>query len=140
MGNQETGAEPPESASRAPGLNPLFCGVGLAVILGIVAGSLAGDDDLLQSNLVFRAVCGGVVGSIGYGVVAALWLAWHRKTFAKLNVLGSGVEAEQAELETTARDREIAEFMGATTKALEEVERRLAELEARETGTLRRDA
>jgi hypothetical protein len=47
-----------------------------------------------------------------------------------VNLAGVGAQApEQLESETTARDDEIAEFMQATTAAIDDLNRRMNELE-----------
>lgn len=114
-----------------PGFNPLFVGVLLAVVLGVIAGLFAGDSTLLRSNLVFRFVVGGVVAAIAYAIIAALWLAWHRQLVKKLGIAGQNFEpgnpAKEAEVRN--RDLEVAEFMGASTEATEELKRRVEALE-----------
>ncbi len=116
----------------AGGPNPLFFGVVFAVIVGLVGGILStGSKTLLSSNLVFRVVVGAILFLVAYGVVAALWFAWHRRTFKGLKAGGVGVEAPDQALddETSARDTEVAEFMATTTKAIEELATRLRNLE-----------
>jgi predicted ABC-type sugar transport system permease subunit len=71
-----------------PGPNPLFFGVLVAVGLGGAAAAVASDKTtVVHSNLVFRLIVGGIMAAVAYGVVAALWFAWHRRTFAKLGSL-----------------------------------------------------
>lgn len=119
------------SARSGPGLNSLFVGVVACVAVGGLAAGFAGESELLHSNIVFRIVVGGVVAAICYAVVAALWLGWHRKLIAKLGIGVANLETGQAETEkeVTARDLEVAEFMGTTTNAIEELKRRVEALE-----------
>lgn len=113
------------------GPNPLFFGVLLALALGIVTGLEGGNrKTLLASNVVFRLAVGMVAFAVVYLVVAALWFAWHRRTFKGIRLAGSGADApEQLESETNARDEEIAEFMQNTTAAIEDLNARLDALE-----------
>jgi hypothetical protein len=114
-----------------PGPNPLFFGVLSAVVLGVVAAVLAsGERTIAHSNLIFRLAVGGIAAAVAYGVVAALWFAWHRRTFKGLRIAGSGADApEQIEHETAARDDDIAAFMAATTAAIEDLNARIDALE-----------
>ena len=110
-----------------PGPNPLFFGVIAALVLGIVAGLIAGGEhEVVQSNAVYRLVVGAIVFVVFYGVVAALWLAWHRRTFKKVSVAGAGAEAPSQETagEVSKRDEEIKDFMETTTEAIEELDAR----------------
>lgn len=113
------------------GPNPLFFGVLAALVAGAGAGATSSDSKaLLGSNLIFRFVVGGIVFVVIYGVVAAIWFAWHRRTFKGVRVAGSGADApEQIESETTARDNDIAEFMEKTTAAIDDLNARLDALE-----------
>jgi hypothetical protein len=124
-----TSVDPPD---QGPGPNPLFFGVLAAVVIGMAFGAVAGDGELLHSNLLFRFVVGGAVAAILYITAAAMWLAWHRRTFTKLRIASSGVDAPDVREEVRKRDLEVAEFMGATTQALEDVGRRLEQLEGAE--------
>lgn len=113
------------------GPNPLFFGVLLALAIGAVAGAVSSSSKtLLASNLVFRFVVGGVAFGVTYVVVAAIWFAWHRRTFKGIRLAGSGADApEQLDSETDARDDEITEFMEKTTEAIDDLNRRLDSLE-----------
>lgn len=123
--------QPKSSGLGPPGPNPLFFGVLLALIVGVAAAvEGSGTKSVLGSNLVFRIVVGGISFVVAYGIVAALWFAWHRRTFKGVNLAGVGAQApEQLESETTARDDEIAEFMRATTAAIDDLNRRMNEVE-----------
>lgn len=115
-----------------PGFNALFLGVVIALVAGLAAGDRAGGSTLLKSNLVFRTVVGGVAFGIVYCVVAALWFAWHRRTFQKLGAGTASAEApanQATETEVAARDEDITDFMDTTTGAIEELDRRLRDLE-----------
>lgn len=114
-----------------PGPNPLFFGVLGALAIGAVAGVTSSDTKtLLVSNLVFRLAVGGIAFAVTYGVVAAIWFAWHRRTFKGIRVAGSGADApDQIESETNARDAEVAEFMETTAAAIEDLNARLDALE-----------
>jgi hypothetical protein len=122
-----------ESNRGTAGPNPLFFGTALAVLVGLVVGSSAGHATLLQANLLFRVVVGGGVALVLYLGVVALWLAYHRRTFRKVGVGGTNVEPgdEAASEEIRSRDLEVAEFMGTTTNAIDELRRRLEKLEKR---------
>jgi hypothetical protein len=114
-----------------PGPNPLFFGVVVALAIGVVAGvTSSGTKTLLGSDLVFRLAVGGIAFVLTYVVVAAVWFAWHRRTFKAIHLAGAGADApEQIESETNARDDDIAEFMETTTAAIEELNARLDALE-----------
>jgi hypothetical protein len=122
---------PKFSQSVKPGPNPLFFGVLAVVALGILAGALAGDGTLLNSNLVFRIAVGGAVAGAGYIIVVVAWLAWHRRTMTKFGFAGQTMEAGASPetLEITERDLEVAQFMGTATEAIDELRRRVEELE-----------
>jgi hypothetical protein len=106
-----------------PGLNPLFIAVLAATIVALLAGLTAGDAELLQSNLIFRFVVGGVVLAILYGVIAVTWLAWHRRLLKRLNIGAAGGETpdQESAKEISQRDEEIKDFMDTTTNAIEEL-------------------
>jgi hypothetical protein len=115
-----------------PGLNALFVGVCGAVIIGVVAGaSSSNTKKVLGSNVVFRLVVGGIVFAIAYAAVAALWFAWHRRTFKGLHLGGIGADApaQDVDSETAARDQDIAAFMETTTEAIADLSARLGALE-----------
>ena len=114
------------------GPNPLFFGVLGAIALGVVAAVLAGDAKVLQSNLVYRLIVGGVTTTIAYGVVAILWFAWHRLTLERLGVAGANAQAPAQQAEITARDQEVGEFLERTTEVVEDLDERLGRLEDRE--------
>ena len=126
-----------DGATPEPGFNPLFFGVVAAVLTGVGIGSGAGPSTILHSNLIFRFVVGGVAAAVLYAAVVAVWLAWHRKPFKKVSgpagtsIEPGDVDATQAD-QLRQRDREISEFMGTATKALEVIENRLEKLEKRE--------
>ncbi len=113
----------PDPGLGRPGPNPLFFGVIAAIALGVVVAASTGDAKLLHSNLVFRVVVGGIVSAVAYGAVAAIWFAYHRRTFQSLNVAGSGAQApDQGTAEDLrARDEELKEFMETATDALAEL-------------------
>ena len=117
--------------TKQPGANPLFFGVLAALAVGGLAAVAAGDATVLHSNVIFRVAVGGAVAAVAYLAVVALWLAWHRKSFKKLGFWGGAVEADDAPIadDVRQRDLEVAEFMGTTTKALEELGRRVEQLE-----------
>ena len=55
---------------------------------------------------------------------------WHQQPFKRLGVAGASAEVpDDVREEVTQRDLEVAEFMGTTTKAMEELERRVLALE-----------
>jgi hypothetical protein len=118
----------------SPGPNPLFFGILAAVAAGLILGAAAGDGRVLESNLLFRVVAGAAGFAVAYLVVAALWLGWQRRLFKRVHVATSGVDMpdDAVQREVTARDREVSEFMGATTKAVEELDRRVTNLEEQE--------
>jgi hypothetical protein len=109
-----------------PGPNPLFFAVLAALVVAVIAGIAAGDNEIVSSNLVYRLVVGGIVLAVLYGVIAIVWLAWHRRVLKRLNVAGTGAEApgQETAAELSARDEEIKEFMDTTTKAIEELDSR----------------
>jgi hypothetical protein len=127
---QHTEGKTPGSKPRLV-LNPLFFGTAGALLVGIAVGAFAGEATLLHSNLLFRVVVGGAVAAVLYVAVVALWLAAQHRTFKKIGVAGANVEPgdEANAQEIGQRDREVAEFMGTTTKAIEELERRVKGLE-----------
>lgn len=118
-------------ADAEPGFNPLFFGTAAALVLGVVIAASAGDATVLHSNLLFRAAVGGGVAAVLYAAVVALWLAYHHRTFKRLGVAGTSVEPGDAKTadEITERDLEVAEFMGTTTNAIDELRRRVEDLE-----------
>jgi hypothetical protein len=121
-----------QGAAPSPGPNPLFFGVLVAVAVGVLVGSAAGDGRVLESHALFRIVVGGAAFVVAYLVVAALWLGWQRRLFKRVHVAAGGVDMSDDDAvrrEVTARDREISEFMGHTTKAMEELDRRVTNLE-----------
>jgi hypothetical protein len=87
----------------------------------------------LGSNLVFRFAVGAIVAVVLYAITVAIWLAWHRKTFRKVGFGGAAVEADPDATagELSARDREVAEFMDATTHAIDQLVVRVEALERR---------
>jgi hypothetical protein len=114
-----------------PGPNPLFLGTAVALVVGVLAGALAGDGALVSSNLVHRLVVGAVTAAVVYVAVVALWLAYHRRTFKKVGVAGAHVETGDpaTAAEIGERDLKVAEFMGTTTSAIDELRRRIERLE-----------
>ena len=109
-----------------PGPNPLFFAVVAAVVVAVIVGIAAGDDEIVGSNLVYRLVVGGIALAVLYGAIAMVWLAWHRRVLKRLSVAGTGGEAPDQETasEISARDEDIKEFMDTTTKAIEELDSR----------------
>jgi len=116
-------AAPKDQGLGPPGANPLFFGVLLAVVIGVVVAAFAGDAEWFHSNVLYRMGVGALATGIAYAVVTALWLGWHRRVFKKLTALGAGVEMpdQQTAEEVDARDSEIAEFMNTTTAAIDEM-------------------
>jgi hypothetical protein len=113
-------------------VNPLFLAVCGALIVGLVAGLLAGDEhELVYSNLVYRLAIGGIVAALLYGVVVVVWLAWHRRALKRLNLGPAGAETpdQSTEAEVSARDEEVTEFMNWATTAIDDLDKRLRDLE-----------
>lgn len=120
-----------------PGPNPLFFGVLGGLVLGIVAGLLAGDGEpaaALRSNLVFRIEVGLVVALVAYVGAAALWLAWHRSLFQRLTLGGAGLETPDQKDDVAERDAGIKLFMEETTDTLLKLSERVEDLEEAATG------
>lgn len=127
------------SASSHPGLgpagfNPLFGAVLVGTIVSAIAGFTAGKHELLHSRTVFHLAVGGITFLIVYAVIALLWLAWHRRLVQKIGLAGASGEVpenqETVEELTDTRSDEITEFMATSTDTFEQIERRLAALEA----------
>jgi hypothetical protein len=114
-----------------PGPNPLFFGVTGAIGAGLLAAvTSSGTKTLIGSNLVSRLAVGLIVFGVAYAVVAALWFAWHRRTFKGVHGPGFGADApDQIDAETNARDEKIAAFMETTTAAIDELNARVDALE-----------
>ena len=134
------GKDEPRRLERAPpvrvaepGPNPLFWGSVVVLVPAVVAALLAGGAEVLQSNLVYRLLVGGITFAVGYGVLAVLWHAWHRRTLAKLGIGPAIAEAPEQPPpeEISARDREIQQFMEETTNAVADLDVRLSKHEER---------
>lgn len=125
-------SKPPRAGLGPAGFNPLFVGVLLASVVAVIAGAKAGDHTLLGSGIVFHLVVGGITFAVLYGLVALLWLAWHKRLIQKVGVGPASGEAptDQSTEEEWAdtRDAEIETFMETTTKAIDELGREVADL------------
>jgi hypothetical protein len=104
-----------------PGSNPLFWGVLLAVVLGLVA-ALRVDPQTpkvaLESEFLFRLIVGLAVAFVAYWVAAALWLAWHRTLFRRIGLGNASMETPEQQQALTERDQKLSEFVETAPETL----------------------
>lgn len=124
---------PPRPGLGPAGVNPLFLGVLIGALVSAYAGFRAAKHEILHSVLVFHLVVGGIAFVVIYGVVALLWLAWHRRLIQKIGVAGASGETpeNQESVDELADERsdDIKEFMATSTDTFEKMEKRLTALE-----------
>jgi hypothetical protein len=104
--------------------------------LAAVAAGSASPTITFDSNIVYRALVGLVVGGIVYIAVVALWNAWHGRALpiglpggGSVDPKGTPLDAVPPQLESVADD--IDAYEKKTDRRFEQLEEAIAELDER---------
>lgn len=124
-------------ATRTP--HRFFWATLAAIAAGGLAAAAAGSASptiMFDSNIVYRAVVGLVVGGVVYIAVVALWNAWHGRALpiglpggGSVDPKGTPLDEVPPQLESVADDIDAYEHK--TDRRFEQLEEAIAELDER---------